>query len=105
MLAVAAAIGGTVAAPPALAESPARRCDDRGAVRHVLNRVTGVHGLTGATVRVDDPRCGTWTATSGVADRRTGRPMNADPRFRVGSITKTFTATTVLRSAGTTTPR
>ncbi|KAB2363077.1 serine hydrolase [Actinomadura montaniterrae] len=33
------------------------------------------------------------------ADRRTGRPMPADPRVRVGSITKTFTAVTVLRLA------
>ncbi|RKS76686.1 D-alanyl-D-alanine carboxypeptidase [Actinomadura pelletieri DSM 43383] len=100
MLVVAATIGGTVSAsPPAMAEGSAHRCGDRGAVRQVLDRVTGVHGLTGATVRVDDPRCGTWTAASGVADRRTGRPMTANLRFRVGSIAKTFTATTVLALA------
>ncbi|QKW40135.1 beta-lactamase family protein [Actinomadura sp. NAK00032] len=61
--------------------------------------MTGVHGLTGAAVRVDDPRCGTWTHASGVADRRTGRPMSAGLRGRIGSITKTFTATTVLALA------
>ncbi|ASU79373.1 hydrolase [Actinopolyspora erythraea] len=44
----------------------------------------------------------TWSGAAGVADTRTGRPMGADFRHRVGSITKTFTATAVLRqvSAG-----
>ncbi|GAA4232910.1 serine hydrolase domain-containing protein [Actinomadura meridiana] len=96
MLAVGTAIGGTVAVPTSARAAPPRGCGDRVAVRQVLNRVTGVHGLTGAAVRVDDPRCGPWTAASGKADRRTGRPMSADMRVRIASITKTFTATAVL---------
>ncbi|MGH3239204.1 MAG: serine hydrolase domain-containing protein, partial [Spirillospora sp.] len=75
-------------------------CGDRAATRRVLDRITGEHGLAGASVRVDDPRCGTWTAANGVADRRTGRPMKAGMRGRIASITKTFTATSVLALAG-----
>ncbi|MGP4115424.1 serine hydrolase domain-containing protein [Streptomyces sp. 4N509B] len=37
-----------------------------------------------------------WAGTAGVADRRTGRPPHPADHFRVGSITKTFTATLVL---------
>ncbi|WP_156214712.1 serine hydrolase domain-containing protein [Actinomadura litoris] len=102
VVAAGAALGG-VAAAPAQAAAPTqgtRGCGDHAATRRVLDRLTGVHKLTGAAVRVDDPRCGTWTAASGVADRRTGRPMTADTRTRVGSITKSFTATTVLALAG-----
>lgn len=93
----AAAIAATAAAPPARAARA--RCGDHDVLRTALERMTGVHGLTGAAVRVDDPRCGTWTHASGVADRRTGRPMSAGLRGRIGSITKTFTAAAVLALA------
>lgn len=98
-VAAGAAIAGAAAFPaPAHALTPPG-CGDHAATTRALHRVTGVDGLTGATVRIDDPRCVTWTAASGVADRRTGRPMPTDPRVRIGSITKTFTAVTVLRLA------
>ncbi|QIS12553.1 serine hydrolase domain-containing protein [Nocardia arthritidis] len=38
-----------------------------------------------------------WRDAAGVADIATGRPVTADMRHRVGSITKTFTAAAVLR--------
>jgi D-alanyl-D-alanine carboxypeptidase len=38
-----------------------------------------------------------WRGVSGVADVETGRPVTADMRHRVGSITKTFTAAAVMR--------
>ncbi|MGV9900230.1 serine hydrolase domain-containing protein, partial [Streptomyces tendae] len=38
-----------------------------------------------------------WQGAAGVADAATGRPVGADMRHRVGSITKTFTAAAVLR--------
>ncbi|WP_433332346.1 serine hydrolase domain-containing protein [Spirillospora sp. CA-294931] len=39
----------------------------------------------------------TWRGASGVADVRTGRPVTPGMLQRVGSVTKTFTATAVLR--------
>ncbi|MFI6044136.1 serine hydrolase domain-containing protein [Nocardia sp. NPDC051321] len=47
-----------------------------------------------AEVRDNDE---TWRGAAGVADVDTGRPVTADMRHRVGSITKTFTAAAVLR--------
>jgi D-alanyl-D-alanine carboxypeptidase len=38
-----------------------------------------------------------WRGAAGVADLSTGRPITADMRHRVGSITKTFTAAAVLQ--------
>ncbi|MFB9191604.1 alpha/beta fold hydrolase [Actinomadura verrucosospora] len=100
VLAAGAAIAAAAAVPaPARAEPAPAGCADRAATLRALERLTGTHGLTGAAVRVDDPACGTWKAGSGVADRRTGRPMSADLRVRVASITKTFTAVTVLQLA------
>ncbi|ATZ29111.1 D-alanyl-D-alanine carboxypeptidase precursor [Streptomyces lavendulae subsp. lavendulae] len=50
-------------------------------------------------MEVVDPACGRWGYASGTADLRTGRPMDVRDRLRIGSITKTFTAATVLQLA------
>lgn len=42
----------------------------------------------------------TWNHAAGVADLNTKKPMKTDFRFRIGSVTKTFTATVVLQLAG-----
>ncbi|WP_225800825.1 serine hydrolase [Streptomyces sp. NK15101] len=55
----------------------------------------GVPGLF-AEVRAGDR---VWRGAAGVADVATGRPVTADMRHRVGSITKTFTAAAVLQLA------
>ncbi|WP_244221536.1 serine hydrolase domain-containing protein [Corallococcus exercitus] len=54
--------------------------------------------VSGALVRVSGAD-GRWLGTSGVADVRTGAPVPADAHFRIGSMTKTFTATVVLQLA------
>ncbi|MFH9725474.1 serine hydrolase domain-containing protein [Streptomyces sp. NPDC017254] len=56
-------------------------------------RRAGVPGLF-AEVREGDQ---VWRGAAGVADVATGRPVTADMRHRVGSITKTFTAAAVLQ--------
>ncbi|MFJ7497371.1 serine hydrolase domain-containing protein [Streptomyces sp. NPDC097727] len=53
----------------------------------------GMPGLF-AEVRDSDQ---VWRGAAGVADVATGRPVTADMRHRVGSITKTFTAAAVLQ--------
>lgn len=44
-------------------------------------------------------RAGSWHGTSGVANVHTGQPVPHDGRFRIGSMTKTFTATAALQLA------
>ncbi|GAA3988789.1 serine hydrolase domain-containing protein [Allokutzneria multivorans] len=52
-------------------------------------------GMPGVFAEVRDGKA-VWRGASGVADLATGRPVAADMRHRVGSITKTFTAVAVL---------
>ncbi|GLX37727.1 serine hydrolase [Streptomyces roseochromogenus] len=92
------------AAPACAATTPASpptpwTCGDRPELKSALDRVTGEIALAGAAVEVVDPACGRWGYASGTADLRTGRPMDVRDRLRIGSITKTFTATTVLQLA------
>lgn len=54
-------------------------------------------GLPGAFVYVDDADGGAAFATAGVADLASGRAMNAEQHYRVGSTTKTFTAVVILQ--------
>jgi D-alanyl-D-alanine carboxypeptidase len=55
-------------------------------------------GVTGTQARVVTGR--NLVATSGVADITTNRPVSPDGYFRIGSTTKTFTATVVLQLVG-----
>ncbi|MBA8823542.1 D-alanyl-D-alanine carboxypeptidase [Saccharopolyspora lacisalsi] len=65
------------------------------------SRIDAVHeaGMPGiqAAVRHGDE---SWTGAAGVADIRTERPLRAGYHHRVGSITKSFTATAVLQQVG-----
>ncbi|GAA1044765.1 serine hydrolase domain-containing protein [Streptomyces murinus] len=53
-------------------------------------------GVPGATVTVRDTH-GTWSATAGTGDLRTGKPRSSSDRYRIGSLTKTFVATVLLQ--------
>lgn len=55
-------------------------------------------GAPGAIAAVRTPE-GTWVGTLGVADKASGEPMQADMHHRIGSVTKTFTATLLLQAA------
>ncbi|MFE9821464.1 serine hydrolase domain-containing protein [Streptomyces sp. NPDC005791] len=54
---------------------------------------------TAALVRVGGTD-GSWRGSSGVHDLVSGRPADPAARFRAGSVTKVFTAATVLQLAG-----
>ncbi|MEU0988405.1 serine hydrolase domain-containing protein [Streptomyces sp. NPDC005953] len=53
----------------------------------------GIPGVTAQALTED----GVWKATAGVGNLKTGAPRQADDRFRVASITKTFVATVMLQ--------
>ncbi|MFF3513011.1 serine hydrolase domain-containing protein [Streptomyces sp. NPDC002573] len=101
LLAVPAHAATTTAAPghairTATAKPPA--APDMAALDDVL-RTALAQGAPGAMARVDDD--GTqYTAAEGVADRSTGRGISATDRFRIGSVTKTFSTVVLLQLAG-----
>lgn len=74
------------AAPPAP--------DLQGLVQALRN--TTAAGAPGAVARFTGPD-GVRSETVGVRDRATGAAMNAGSRFRIGSVTKTFSAVVLLQ--------
>lgn len=66
-------------------------------IEEVVDEVMAENGIPGAIVAVEVPGEGSWITAKGLADVEAGRPMDISYLFRVGSITKTFTATAVLQ--------
>ncbi len=62
------------------------------AVKEVMSKFD----IPGAVVGVWVPGEGTWIKTKGEADLKTGQAMKLGDKFRIGSITKTFTTTVIL---------
>ncbi|OLF05066.1 hypothetical protein BLA60_38070 [Actinophytocola xinjiangensis] len=93
LMTVTATAGTSSAA--ASAASPQLPPVDRAAVRAAIAGLPDAEA-SGAIV-VLHGEFGTWRETSGVANVHTGAKVPWQGRFRVGSITKTFTATAALR--------
>ena len=94
---VAASLVVPAAASPAAATAAAR--DDTRALLQALLEAEHDAGMPGVFAEVRDGRRA-WELAAGVADVDTGRPVRPYFRHRVGSITKTFVATTVLQLVG-----
>jgi D-alanyl-D-alanine carboxypeptidase len=54
--------------------------------------------VTGALVKIGGA-AGHWSGTSGIADLRTAAPVRQDGLFRIGSVSKVFTAAVILQLA------
>ena len=68
---------------------------DLAGLREVL-RSALAKGAPGAMARIDDN--GTvYKAAEGIADRATGRPISTQDRFRVGSVSKSFSSVVLLQ--------
>ncbi|MGW2458640.1 serine hydrolase domain-containing protein [Streptomyces sp. NPDC001761] len=85
-----AAAGGPATPVPAALPAP-----DTAGLAEVL-RSAVARGAPGALARIDDGGR-TYRVTQGVADRATRRAISTDDRFRVGSVTKTFSAVVLLQ--------
>lgn len=53
--------------------------------------------VPGAIVSINLPGQGSWTTAMGTSNLKTQAPLNVESHMRIGSITKTFTATIILR--------
>ena len=56
-------------------------------------------GSAGVAMAVAAPGQQRWVGAQGLADRDTGAPLQVDDQFRIGSVTKTFTAVVTLQLA------
>jgi D-alanyl-D-alanine carboxypeptidase len=90
LLCFTAAAGAAGARPAALGPV------GQGNLRTVLDEQMAVYNVPGAIVGMWFPGIGTWVAGAGVADLSTGEAPLPTDQVRIGSITKSFTATCVL---------
>jgi D-alanyl-D-alanine carboxypeptidase len=72
--------------------------EERSLLQPELDALTAA-GVPGAVLVVDDPQADPITVVSGVADTESGRPVRAEDRFRIGSLTKPYVAVVVLQLA------
>ena len=66
------------------------------ALNRELDTVMASNKIPGAVAGVWIPSQGTWLVAKGEADVQAGTPMKTSDKFRIASVTKTFTATMVL---------
>jgi D-alanyl-D-alanine carboxypeptidase len=88
-LAVTAATTGT---------SSAAVADDHAEVQRVLDEAVTDGGMPGVITEIREGR-ESWFGRAGVADTETGRERRRQEHFRAASVTKSFTATVVLKLA------
>lgn len=103
-LTLSVAVGLAGAALPESAAATTIAAESAGAADHarlqkLLQRLTTVDGAPGALAEVRDRR-GSTVLTSGVANVKSRAPVHRDSRFRIGSMTKMFTATAMLQLVG-----
>src|SRR5262249_10420092 len=98
---VAAAATPAVASPPALPSEPPPSASDertRGFVDGLMSGLVSAGEIPGATVLVIQNNKVTFKGGYGFADIRGRIPVDPDhTRFRVGSISKLFTATAIMQ--------
>ena len=96
LLAVSGAIATT--GEPAVAD-PATSTFEPAVTQQLDDLIDGsvALGVTGISVLVDVPGAGSYERSAGTADFAGTTPLPDDAKFRIGSITKTFTATVVLQ--------
>jgi D-alanyl-D-alanine carboxypeptidase len=71
----------------------------RAALDDALTTTMANRKVPGVVVGLWIPGEGTYVVTRGVSDPATGKPMQRNDHFRIGSVTKTFTVTVLLQLA------
>ena len=72
----------------------------RAVIDNALAKAFEASKAPGVVVGIWIPGEGSYVATRGVSDTKTRQPIRVEDHFRIGSITKTFTATVVLQLVG-----
>jgi D-alanyl-D-alanine carboxypeptidase len=90
------AVVALVAAGPAQAQTAELSAEDRQFVDAAVMQAMQSGRLPGVSLKISGPK-GNYVKTYGVSNRETSQPMGLDDHVRIASITKSFTATAVLR--------
>jgi len=86
-----------MAQPPEM-PSGEMSAEDRAAIDAVAQTMLeSEDGIPAVYIGIWDPERGAYVQAYGVADREAGRPASVEDAFRIGSISKTFTAAIILQ--------
>ncbi|MFI5804543.1 serine hydrolase domain-containing protein [Streptomyces sp. NPDC051561] len=97
-LTAAALLGTGALAGPATAQVVGSATEGHDRTRAAVDALVLKDGVPGVVARAEGPGGSRpWTATAGVGNLTTKQKRSTQDRFRVGSLTKTFTATVVLQ--------
>jgi D-alanyl-D-alanine carboxypeptidase len=97
VLVLATVLAGSAAGPAAAATEPAPPPLDPARLAAALEGLPDGE-VSGALVQIRG-RAGAWSGTAGIAELSRPEPPRLDGRFRIGSMTKTFTAVVTLQLA------
>ncbi|MEV2253808.1 serine hydrolase domain-containing protein [Streptomyces sp. NPDC050147] len=93
-------VSASASAPTSASASASAETTTRNdAVQRVLDWAVSEHGAPGILAEVQNGSS-RWFGSAGVADTSTGRKLAPYDRYRIGSTTKTFTATVLLQLVG-----
>ncbi|MER7348255.1 serine hydrolase domain-containing protein [Streptomyces aurantiacus] len=95
MAALAVAAVAIASVVPSRADTPAPPSDQRPRLQAALDRIVE-EGTPGVIARVRDAHR-TWSGRSGVSDLAAGQPRGTHEKFRIASVTKSFTAVVLLK--------
>lgn len=98
LLAVTAAVAPAATAQAAATAAPATTAPDLEALTQALRNTTAA-GAPGAMARFSGPD-GVRTRAVGVRDKTSGAAMDPQARFRIGSVSKTFSSVVLLQLVG-----
>jgi carboxyl-terminal processing protease len=96
LLCLAALVGGASFASAAT-RAPTLSASQQAELQATLDAQMAKYKVPGAIVGMWFPTKGTWVVGSGVGDKSTGAAPQTTDRVRIGSLTKSFTATVVLQ--------
>jgi D-alanyl-D-alanine carboxypeptidase len=98
LLMPSAPLATAAATPPAAAAPAAARLPDYAlTLQKEIPQLMRANVIPGAVVLIRSPRRGDWSAAFGIRALGTSEPMTLADHFRVGSNTKTMTATVILQ--------
>jgi D-alanyl-D-alanine carboxypeptidase len=95
IVAIAACNGGSITPAPAPGSSFPPPTVAR--INAAVKTWFAAYNAPGAIVGIYIPGKGTYESAQGMADSKTGEPMQLDDHMRIGSVTKTFTVTVLLQ--------
>jgi D-alanyl-D-alanine carboxypeptidase len=96
-LAFVAGCGSSPSAAPPAAPAGQFSAQTQQQLQQVVSTAQSQYQIPGVVAAVTVPGKGSWVQAAGLANTQANQPTSVNDKFKIGSITKTFTATVILQ--------